>query len=431
MKIGFASLPLSGHLNPMTALARKLQSRGNDVVFFGIPDVGPTISVAKLTFVPFGDDVYPVGSLVEALVPLSKLHGLEALEYTCNNITTALTRVALERLPQKLAEEGIEAMVIDRGHRFLELVPINLTMPYVHIWPFLHLDGSGTTPPFFFSWPHETTPKAHEKNIEGLKEIIGFFAPIQAVAKAYAEKIGLHIDWSDPSATISKLAVITQTPKEFDFPGIPWPHQFHYAGPFHDDNGRALAAFSWERLTDKPLIYASLGTLVNGLDLVYKAILGAVRKLPDVQIVLSIGKNVDPSELEPIPSNAIVVHTAPQIELLKRATLCVTHAGLNTALECLAQGVPMVAIPNAYDQPGVAARIAYHGVGEFLDLENVTAERLMELIQTVLRNPSYANHARYFKEVIAKTRGLDVAADVIERAFQRIPREELTIVQSE
>jgi zeaxanthin glucosyltransferase len=90
----------------------------------------------------------------------------------------------------------------------------------------------------------------------------------------------------------------------------------------------------------------------------------------------------------------------------------------------------MVAIPNAYDQPGVAARIAYHGVGEFLDLENVTAERLMELIQTVLGNPGYANQARYFKEVIAKTRGLDVAADVIERSFQRTPREELTIAQS-
>ncbi|HEY4048691.1 MAG TPA: hypothetical protein VGM27_17635 [Acidobacteriaceae bacterium] len=29
MKIGFISMPLSGHLNPMTALARRLQSRGN------------------------------------------------------------------------------------------------------------------------------------------------------------------------------------------------------------------------------------------------------------------------------------------------------------------------------------------------------------------------------------------------------------------
>lgn len=422
MKIGFASLPLSGHLNPMTSLARKLQSHGNDVVFFGVPDVGPIVRAAQLAFVSFGENQYPIGSMIEALAPLSKLHGLEALEYTCNNVTTTLTRVALEQLPQKLAEEGVEALVIDIGHRFLELVPISLNMPFVHIWPFLHLDSSGTTPPFFFSWPYEKTPEAHAKNIEGLMAVIGFFAPIRAIAQSYAENIGLQIDWSDPSATISKLAVITQTPKEFDFPGIPWPHQFHYAGPFHNDNGRALVPFSWEKLTDKPLIYVSLGTLVNGLDLVYKAILGAVSKLSEVQIVLSIGNNVDPADLKPVPSNAIVVRTAPQIELLKRATLCVTHAGLNTVLECLAQGVPMVAIPNAYDQPGVAARIAYHGVGEFIDLENVTAERLAELFQTVLRNPNYANQARHFREVIAKTRGLDVAADVIDRAFRRTQR---------
>ncbi len=81
MKIGSVSLPLSGHLNPMTSLARKLQSRGSEVVFFGVPDVGAIIGSAELPFVPFGDDEYPVDSMVDALAPLSKLHGLEALEY--------------------------------------------------------------------------------------------------------------------------------------------------------------------------------------------------------------------------------------------------------------------------------------------------------------------------------------------------------------
>jgi MGT family glycosyltransferase len=111
------------------------------------------------------------------------------------------------------------------------------------------------------------------------------------------------------------------------------------------------------------------------------------------------------------------VNSAPQIELLKRAALCITHAGLNTALESLAQGVPMVAIPIGYDQPGVASRIAYHGVGEFVEVEDLTAKRLSELIQRVRRDQSYSDKARYFRKVIAMTRGLDVAADVIERAF--------------
>jgi zeaxanthin glucosyltransferase len=237
------------------------------------------------------------------------------------------------------------------------------------------------------------------------------------VAQSYAERNGLEIDWSNPAATVSKLAVITQTPKEFDFPIPHLPPQFHYAGPFHDDKGREPVSFPWEKLNGKALIYASLGTLVNGLNNVYGTILEAVGEFPEMQVVLSVGSNLDPGDLGPIPSNTIVVRIAPQIELLKRAALCMTHAGLNTALEALAQGVPMVAIPIAYDQPGVAARIAYHGVGEFVEIGNLTARNLSELIVKVTTNPKYRDKARWFKKIVAKTRGLDIAADIIERVF--------------
>lgn len=79
----------------------------------------------------------------------------------------------------------------------------------------------------------------------------------------------------------------------------------------------------------------------------------------------------------------------------------------------------MVAIPIAFDQPGVSARIAYHGVGEFVDLDNLTGPELLGAIRKVLNNPSYRERARYFQDVIAKTRGLEVAADRIEQAVQR------------
>jgi zeaxanthin glucosyltransferase len=78
----------------------------------------------------------------------------------------------------------------------------------------------------------------------------------------------------------------------------------------------------------------------------------------------------------------------------------------------------MVALPIAYDQPGVAARIKYHGVGESLGVETLTGQELLGAIRKVLGNPSYRERARYFQEVIGKTRGLEVAADRIEEAFQ-------------
>lgn len=417
MKIGFVSQPVSGHLNPMTALARKLKSRGHEVIFITVPDGEPIIRGAGLDFVSFCEKEYPEGSMPKTWGPVSKLQGFDVVKYTAQDLLPGLVEAALEHLEEKIVETAVEALVFDTVYFYLEFVPMHLGMPYVQIWNVLPLDLSGATPPGCFTWPHETGPEAYARNVEGAQLFASLWGPMAAAAKGYADKVGLEIDWSDPTSTASKLAIIAQTPKEFDFSGSPWPPQFHYTGPFHEEGGREPVPFAWDKLNGKPLIYASLGTLVNGLEQVYRTILQAVAPLSDVQVVLSLGHNVDLEDLGPVPSNTIVVRSAPQLELLKRASLCITHAGLNTTLEALAQGVPMVAIPIGYEQPGVAARIAHHGAGEFVELGDLTVERLSELIQKVRTNPSYLERARHFQDVIAQTHGLDVAADLIERAF--------------
>jgi zeaxanthin glucosyltransferase len=417
MRIGFVSMPLSGHLNPMTTLARKLVARGNEVVFIGVPDAGPIVRAANLDFVPFCEKEYPLGWGTQGFQSVAKLHGLDVVKHTLAELSPGLLKAGLQHLPEVLERTGVEALVLDTIYFFLELAPMRLGMPYVHIWNVLHLDFSATTPSALFSGVHEETEEARARNRKALEMTGQMLAPLVAVAKPYAEEAGLRIDWNNPAATTSKLAVISQTPKEFDFPGVPSPPQFHYAGPFHDDQGREPVSFPWERLTCKPLIYASLGTLVNGLVQVYRTILDAVRTLPELQLVLSVGRNINPADLGPVPSNTIVVNAAPQIELLKSAVLCITHAGLNTTLESLAQGVPMVAIPIGYEQPGVASRTAYHGAGELIEVDDLTVERLAGLIQQVMGNSSYRRKARYFQTVIAQTRGLEVAATVIEQAF--------------
>ncbi|MBD0309384.1 MAG: glycosyl transferase family 1, partial [Microcoleus sp. T1-bin1] len=107
---------------------------------------------------------------------------------------------------------------------------------------------------------------------------------------------------------------------------------------------------------------------------------------------------------------------APQLEILTKATLMVTHAGMNTTMECLKSGVPMVAIPVANDQPGVAARIAWTGAGEVVPLNKLSVPRLRSAIGKVLTEDSYKKNAVRLQEAIARAGGVSRAADIIEQA---------------
>jgi len=118
-----------------------------------------------------------------------------------------------------------------------------------------------------------------------------------------------------------------------------------------------------------------------------------------------------------LPGSPLVVGYAPQLELLKKATLTITHAGMNTTLESLTNGVPMVAIPIANDQPGIAARIAWTGAGEVVPLSQLSVPRLRAAIQRVLTEDSYKNNASRLQEAIRRAGGVGRAADIIEQAI--------------
>ena len=399
----------------MTTLARKLQSRNHDVVFISWPDGEPSVRAADLTFLSCAVKEIAAAPLKERRRWL-ELEGEEALRAALQN-TAARTEAMLNALPATLTAAGVDAVVLDSALVYAELAPMSLGMPYIHVSVALHRDYSGCTPPYFYDWPHETTPAALARNRKGVESFLDMLAPTITVARASAKRAGLDVDWDNPSATISNLAWITQTPREFDFESSHWPKEFHYTGPFHDGAGRMDVDFPWERLTGEPLIYASMGTMLNDLADVFRTITAATARHKGVQLVLSVGDQLDPEQIGSLPSNTILVEHAPQLELLKRASVCITHAGLNSVLESLAQGVPQVAIPVTVDQPGVAARIAQKKTGLFVPLKKLTVSHLSLLLDQVLNEPTYRDNARYFQKVIAQTSGLSVAADLIEESL--------------
>src|SRR6476619_3196735 len=107
MRIGFLSLPVPGHLNPMTTLARKLQSRGHDVVFISLADVAPFVEAAGLPFVPCSETAYPAGSLGKLVRRLSELSGVEALHFTATVMMKGYTKSLFESLPYTLPKVSL------------------------------------------------------------------------------------------------------------------------------------------------------------------------------------------------------------------------------------------------------------------------------------------------------------------------------------
>jgi len=406
MKLGFICPNLPGHLNPMTALARQLQARGHDVVFLY------SSSASGLPCVP-GPEKDPIN---ENRAQTSKMQGEDALKFALR-LVMSQTEAILKSLPAIVQANRVDALLLDTIQFYAELGPMQLGMPYIHVSNALHLDYSGYTPLQVYGWPHETTPEALARNREGVAQWAKILGEANAVIRAHAESAGLEVDWEDLDSTLSPLASITQTPRAFDFESSHWSPQFHHTGPFHDGNGREQVDFPWKRLTGEPLIYASMGTILNGRLDVFRTIVAALAKHEGLQLVLSVGDQVDPEQIGPVPSNAIIVKQAPQLELLKQTSVCITHAGLNTVLESLAQGVPQVAIPVTYDQPGVAARIAHKKTGVVTSLEKLTAPHLSTLLDEVLNDSTYRNNARQIQKAVAETNGLSRAADLIEQSL--------------
>lgn len=418
MKIGFYTAPVPGHMHPTTTLARKMKSRGHDVCIISFSDGEPFAHAAQLPFLPVCEKQYPPGKLGTVLQENSQLHGLASMKFVFDLFIAQSLKYVVPELSGLLLEQNIDAIVLDDAQLGLSMVPMHLGMPYATIANALYMDFSGNTPFFFFDWPNDSSAEGLARNRRALKDVDYVFESCRVEARTCAERLGLTIDWTDPFALKSKVAWIAQLPEAFDFKNIPWPPQFHYTGPFHDGQGRIDVSFPWEKLTGEPVIYASMGTVQNGSEAVFNIIAEAVGQQRGTQLVLSIGPFIKPESLKTVPSNAIVLPHIPQLEVLNRSSLCITHGGLNTTLESLTQGVPMVAIPITNDQPGVAARIAYTKTGVFIPVEELSIERLSTAIGEVHSNPEYRQNALQMKKVIAETNGLDKAATLLEEAFR-------------
>jgi zeaxanthin glucosyltransferase len=344
---------------------------------------------------------------------LGELSGLAALRYTISWMKRGAA-VILRDAPQAIKEANVEALLVDQVSPEGGTVAEFLEIPFITVCSALVLNRDKVFLPLT-PLGVIALPGGHNYATNGLLYFSRIGQPIREVIAEYRRewKLPAH---SSPNDNYSQLAQLSQQPAEFEYPRKALPKVFHFTGPYHNPVSREPAPFPFEKLTGQPLIYASMGTVQNRLIGIFQDIASACQGL-DAQLVISLGGSATPESLPELPGSPLVVGYAPQLELLQKATLTITHAGMNTTLESLSNGVPMVAIPIANDQPGVAARLAWTGAGEVVPLSRLKVPRLRAAIQRVLTEDSYKNNASRLQEAIRRAGGVSRAADIVEQAI--------------
>jgi MGT family glycosyltransferase len=402
-------------MNALILLSQHLKDRGHKVTFFEKPKIENRVRQAGLDFFPLGTGRSSFKE-TKAKPDNSNLRSqLSTLQFNLQRITHDL-EMYLQETPRALMQTKVDVLLVN------EIALTGPTVAQIADLPYFIIS---TSVPHNFGWNDLPWPSGYKYSASWFSlvetwlleiSVLRMRGPIRRALDDYRKQVGLG-PVRKARKSFPELAHITQLPKCLDFPRTGLPDRFHYTGPFANQCARPHVDFPWDRLDGRPIIYAGLGTTRNVQAFVFRLIAEACQDL-DLQLVISLGGRFDPDMFSDLPGNPLVMKYAPQLELLRLATIVITHGGPNTVFEALMEGKPMVAIPLAHDQPAIAARLARMGIAEVLPVMRLSAKKIHRAVTKVLNDPGYRDAAVMMQAELNSLHGLERAADVIEEALQ-------------
>lgn len=410
----------AGHFLPMSAVGHELVRRGHRVTVVARADPVSFAQQVNLPFQPLSPAGIPYPSAYYAWRTFELFHAGWVIGFQHTLLWD--TEIVLQRLPQILQELAVDGLLVDQIVPAGGSVAEHAGLPFVTVCSALLWNEEAGVPPLFTPWAWHPGRLSRLRNRLGYASWNRILRPIVTSINRYRTK------WKLPPLksiedTFSPLAQISQLCSEFDFPRRELPSHFHYVGALAADRPELMAdSFPWSRLNGRPLIFASLGTITSRVNAsVYQRILEGCAGL-DAQLVLSLGRwshdvQAGFESFENRPSDSILVDYAPQLALLDRAAVLITHAGVNTVLESLTRGVPMLAMPRNADHPGMGARIERSGVGLLAPIHRTTAEEIRQLVLRVLTESKFRAQARTMQQALIDAGGANRAADLAEEAL--------------
>lgn len=406
--------PLTGHINPMRAIAGELTARGHEVAWAGhAPQLREVLGVSAP-----GDGASPGSPRDEPLIHHCAIPA--DVRRAPGLIGPAAFKFLWEEFFAPLAESmapGVEAAVRD-------FAPDVLLTDQHAIAGALVAERHGVV--------HLTSSTTSAELIDPLASMPKVAAWLDGILAALRARFGDPAAEHDPR--FSPHGVLAFTSREFLGEDIPLPHdRVHLLGPAlatraeRDGEGVAGAAgFPWEALdAERTKVLVTLGTA--NTDASYRFLTEALTALDQLDcrgrpvqgIVVDPGGVLSSADVE-LPPGVLVRPYVPQLELLEQLDAVVCHGGHNTVCESLWHGVPLVVAPIRDDQPIVAGLLTGAGAGVRVRFNRVDATRLAKAINTVLDpEGGHREAALRVGRSFRAAGGVGAAADHLERAASR------------
>lgn len=405
-----------GHIYPMGSLAAELRRRGHQTTLIALAAAAPLAEKLDLPLRELRDSAKPPRPSRAVAIASRPL----GLNWAANLRARFLwkSELILDQGPTILRDLQADAVIVDQTILAGGSVADSLGLPFATVCSALMWNEEPQVPPHFTGWGYSDGKWGRYRNRIGYAAWEAYMRATVGAINRYRSGWGLST-FRRSTRTISPYLQLSQLCPELDFPRQELASSCHYVGPLAMARPPRQDDFPWDRLDGRPLIFASLGTVPSVANFpVYQKIAKACSGL-DAQLVLSLGKWGDKAgdaraRLGQLAGDPIVVDFAPQLALLQKASLLITHAGQNTTLEALHFGVPMVALPRSADQPAMAARLEHAGVALRGSFWNSTPEALRQLVNRVLSEPHFRERANQLRQALGRTGGASHAADLIE-----------------
>lgn len=322
----------------------------------------------------------------------------------------ARTRLLCDAGPGAIAAWRPDLILGDQTEPAAGLLAHRTGVPMVSVACALPFDAEPGLPLPFLGWPPDPSPDGIRRLQTARRVAQAVMGPQSRVIAEVAQAWNLG-PWRDFTDCAQGVVTLAQTVPGFDHPRPVGGNRVRMMGSFRQPSAEV---FPDDIRPDpaRPLVYASLGTLQGHRRRLLARVARAARRA-GAQVLVSHGGALSPAQAARIPADW-VCDFVPQRAVLARASLCVTHAGMNTVIECLEQGVPMLALPLTNDQPGVAARIVARGVGLRLNARWASEGRIAASIGHLLEEPAFREAARRFARGASDWPRATGAVDIIE-----------------